>query len=287
MNLFEKTRYNYAQLSVSNKVIAWTVVISLLAWLLGYFYPVVYDKLSFPGDIRLLITQPWSLLTYGFIHGGFFHLLFNMLALSVVARFMMNIFSGKQFITLYILGIIAGAIIYLGFNSFATGIYKSSSLVGASAGVYAVLFFACFYEPTTMVRIIVWNVKLVYVAYVLLAIDIGSVIIGMNPGGSVAHLAGAGLGFYTARQMRNGIDILEPFSGIMNFFSGSLSRKRTPKKPSHLKTVYKSEKRSSPVGFSKTETQKRVDAILEKISESGYESLSKADKDFLFQVGKD
>jgi membrane associated rhomboid family serine protease len=289
MDLIDKARFKYAQLDISGKLIVIISISTIAMWLLGMLYPPIENWFAVPSDFIAALLQPWSWLTYGFLHGGIFHLAINMLILYFIGQMMLNLFTGRQFMTLFFTGIIAGGLAFTAASAIFTNYFINSYLVGASAGVFALLFFVCSYMPDTQVRLFfTLNVKLKYVAFALIFFDIVAIATRTNAGGSVAHLAGAALGYYTAIKMKSGIDILDGFAGIgdsvANFFKPSKSKKKS--RPSRMKTVYKSNTKKK-TAKKPTDQQASIDAILDKISESGYESLTKAEKDFLFKAGKE
>ncbi len=288
MDFLDNLKLKYAQLNVSGKLVVWVSLTTLLFWFLGYVYQPITDWFGLPAGFVPAVLQPWSWFTYGFLHGGIFHLFFNMLVLYFTGQMMLNLFSGRQFLTLFFTGILAGGFAFTLASGVFTDFFDNTLLVGASAGVYATLFFICAYMPDTPVRLFfVLNVKLKYLAYGLIALDVFAIVSNTNAGGSVAHLAGAALGYYAATRMKLGIDVLEGFSvvgdNIVGFFKSS-PKKSTRK--SKMKTVYKNQTKTAQTKPSSNH-QQRIDGILDKISESGYESLSRDEKDFLFKAGKD
>tara|TARA_B100001059_G_scaffold35682_1_gene28833 strand:- start:7745 stop:8617 length:873 start_codon:yes stop_codon:yes gene_type:complete len=229
-----------------------------------------------------LPTKPWSIITYSFLHSGFFHLFWNMYLLFFSSKLFLNLFPSNTFFNVYFLGVVVGGITFiLSYTFFPVFQNSSPVMIGASAGVMAVFIFMSTYSPDLEIRLILFNVKLRYLGIAFLLLDIVQIPYG-NAGGHLAHLGGAILGFYYVKQLKNGKDIGKPFKNfidkIMNIFL------RKPK----MRTVYKREKsqkinkKVSDAG----EKQKRIDGILDKISISGYESLTQAEKDFLFKVGK-
>ncbi len=197
----------------------------------------------------------------------------------------MNLFDARRFINVYFLGVILGGLFFLlSYNVFPTLISANTALIGASAGVSAVLIFICAYIPNQEVRIIFFNVKLWYVGAFFILMDLVQISYGDNLGGRLAHLGGALLGYVYARQLLKGMDIGSGFSNMLDGL-GNLFKKREHKAP--LKTVYKKGRKESREDYDKQARQKKIDAILDKISKSGYESLSKAEKDFLFKAGKE
>ncbi|PRP66066.1 rhomboid family intramembrane serine protease [Nonlabens agnitus] len=289
MDFVDNIKLKYATLNVSGKLVAVISITTLLFWLLGLIYPPITAWFALPSRFVPAILQPWSWLTYGFLHGGIFHLLINMLVLYFTGQMMLNLFSGRQFLTLFFTGIVAGGLVFTLVSELFVGFFSNNVLVGASAGVYATLFFICSYMPETQVRLFfILNVKLKYLAIALIVFDIIAILTNNNAGGSVAHLAGAAVGYYSATRMKAGIDILEGFAGfgdsMVNLFK---PKPKSAKTNRNMKTVYRNTNKTSTPKKSASDHQKRVDAILDKISASGYECLSREEKDFLFQAGKD
>lgn len=284
-------RYQYARLSIAEKLIAINVAVfiinALSVFLLGLRSDVVMKWFELPKDFFDFIVQPWSLVTYSFFHGGIWHLFWNMLVLYFAARIFLNLFGPRRFVNVYFLGVIFGGLLFLlSYNVFPALIGIQTALIGASAGVTAVLIFVCTYIPNQEVRLIFFNIKLWYLGVFIVLIDLIQIPTSGNAGGHLAHLGGALLGYLYARQLLHGKDIGDGFSKMLDSLSNLFSGRK--KKPP-LKTVYrnKQSKSSRAVNYDKESRQRKIDGILDKISKSGYESLSKAEKDFLFKAGKE
>ena len=229
-----------------------------------------------------LPIKPWSIITYSFLHSGFFHLFWNMYLLFFSSKLFLNLFPSNTFFNVYFLGVVVGGITFiLSYTFFPVFQNSSPVMIGASAGVMAVFIFMSTYSPDLEIRLILFNVKLRYLGIAFLLLDIVQIPYG-NAGGHLAHLGGAILGFYYVKQLKNGKDIGKPFK---NFIDKIINIFR--KKPK-MRTVYKREKsqKINKKVSNAGEKQKRIDRILDKISISGYESLTQAEKDFLFKVGK-
>lgn len=229
-----------------------------------------------------LSTKPWSIITYSFLHSGFFHLFWNMYLLFFSSKLFLNLFPSNTFFNVYFLGVVVGGITFILSYTFFPAFQNSSPvMIGASAGVMAVFIFMSTYSPDLEIRLILFNVKLRYLGIAFLLLDIVQIPYG-NAGGHLAHLGGAILGFYYVKQLKNGKDIGKPFK---NFIDKIINIFR--KKPK-MRTVFKREKsqKINKKVSNAGEKQKRIDRILDKISISGYESLTQAEKDFLFKVGK-
>jgi rhomboid family protein len=281
------------RLTAFEKIIAVNVAVYIVGWFIANLSSLSRINSLFwlilPRDFADFILKPWTIVTYGFTHVGFWHLFFNMLVLYFVGRSFSNLFSIKLSLNVYFLGIIVGGLSFmLVYTLFPSGILKlAGPLVGASAGVRAALIFLCAYLPKKEVRLLTFNVKLMYIGLVLVILDVPG-LFSLNAGGSVAHFGGYALGYFYAFQLKKGIDIGKGFERFMDSISSFFSKGKT----SNLKTVYKSKKKGKAyAGHTKEEfgefnKQKKIDLILDKISKSGYDSLSSEEKEFLFKAGK-
>jgi membrane associated rhomboid family serine protease len=294
----DKFRYKLQTATVVEKLIAINIVVFIfffliktIAFLFNLPSDFITEWLVFPKELGEFVFKPWSIITYSFLHSGIWHILSNMLILYYAGIYFLNYFSSKKLLTFYFLGVVIGALVYmLSYNLFpafeATG---KSYLVGASAGVMSVLVGVATKVPNMRIRLMfVGSIKFWYIAAFLVVIDIIQIPFG-NAGGHFAHLGGAFLGYMYTKQLAQGNDIASGFEKFINWFIGLFdsSQKAKPK----MKTVYK-KKGASPYKtkvpiINKDEKQQKIDAILDKISTSGYDSLTKQEKDFLFHAGKD
>ncbi|NJB72269.1 membrane associated rhomboid family serine protease [Saonia flava] len=284
-------KYQFARLNIAEKLIAVNVLVFLVSgiftFLLGLPDNSVSKWFELPKNFMDFIGQPWSIVTYSFFHGGFTHLFWNMLMLYFSGRIFLNLFGPKKFINVYFLGVIVGGIVFLlSYNVFPALVSVNTVLIGASAGVTAVLIFICAYIPNQEVRVFFFNIKLWYVGAFFVLIDLVQIPSGGNVGGHLAHLGGALLGYIYARQLAKGNDIGEGFENFLNGIANMFKRKE---KKAPLKTVYRKAKtvKRNKADYDKESHQRKIDSILDKISKSGYESLSKDEKDFLFKAGKE
>ncbi len=285
-------QYYFARLSVAEKLIAINVGVFILVGISAALFGVPADSVlhwfELPKDFFSFLGKPWTLITYSFFHAGIGHIFWNMLILYFSGRIFLNLFDDQRFFNVYFLGVILGGLVFLlSYNIFPTLLAINSSLIGASAGITAVLIFICAYIPNQEVRIIFFNVKLWHIGAFVVLVDLIQLAYGGNIGGRLAHLGGAFLGYIYARQLLNGKDIGEGFSRLWKGIAAIF--KARPKKPP-LKTVYRKKAAGASrggVNYDKETRQRKIDAILDKISKSGYESLSKEEKDFLFKAGKE
>ena len=284
-------KYQYARLSIAEKLIVINILVfivnGLFSFLLGLHKDSIVGWFQLPEDFFDFIEQPWSLITYSFFHAGFGHIFWNMLLLYFSGRIFLSLFDSKRFINVYFLGVIFGGLLFLlSYNIFPALLGINTALIGASAGVTAILIFVCAYIPNQQVKVVFFNVKLWQVGVFVVLVDLVQIPSSGNAGGHLAHLGGALLGYVYARQLLNGKDIGEGFSKVLDTIVNLFKRKeqKTP-----LKTVYRKRKAttSSKADYDKQSHQRKIDIILDKISKSGYESLSKSEKDFLFKAGKE
>ncbi|MCX2720413.1 rhomboid family protein [Lentiprolixibacter aurantiacus] len=283
--------YQFARLNTAEKLIVINVAVYIIHALVVYLFALngnaIVRWFELPADFFDMLSQPWSLVTYSFFHGGLLHLFFNMLVLYYVGRIFLNLFGNRTFTNVYFLGVILGGLLFLlSYNVFPAFMGGRTSLIGASAGVTAVLIFVCAYMPNQEVRLLFFNVKLWHIGAFIVLMDLVMITADQNPGGRIAHLGGAVLGYYYARRLLNGQDIGKGFSALLDSLA-SLFKKQEKKAP--MKTVYRKNGKTGKKSpdYQKESRQRKIDAILDKISKSGYESLSKEEKDFLFKAGKE
>ncbi|MEQ8714188.1 MAG: rhomboid family intramembrane serine protease [Cyclobacteriaceae bacterium] len=264
-------------------------VVLVLSGLSGV-YESFRNYLMLPADFTSFIFQPWSLITYFFTHEGFLHIIFNMLFLFWFGRLIQDFLGNNRLISLYVIGGIMGGLFYmLMYNvvPFYHDRIDGSLMLGASAGVFAVVVGAATFMPNhTFFLLFLGAVRIKYIAmfYVLLSL---SRTIGSNAGGELAHIGGAIIGFLFIKQLQKGNDLGAPVIQTMDFFKGLF--KPSPKiKVTHKKASGSTRKAasSSTTSSSGGTDQAEIDAILDKISEKGYESLSKEEKQKLFNASR-
>ncbi len=284
-------RYQYARLSIAEKLIAINIAVFIINYLVPFLlrlHPQTIQRWFWlPKGVLAYFSQPWSLLTYSFFHGDIWHVVMNMLILFYMSKILLNLFDAKKFLNIYFLGVICGGIAFMAsYNIFPVFLDNTLPLVGASAGVMAILIFVCTYNPNQEVRVFMFNIKLWYIGAFFVLKDLIQ-IPGGNSGGHIAHLGGALLGYLYARKLAEGTDIGSGFSKMLDGIATMFTPK---KKVATMKTVYKnraSTSGSTKVKHDKASNQRKIDDILDKIGKSGYESLSQAEKDFLFKAGKE
>ncbi|MFH1161092.1 MAG: rhomboid family intramembrane serine protease [bacterium] len=243
------------------------------------------DYLAVPASLPVLVTRPWTMLTYMFLHVSIWHILFNMLWLYWFGRIFLEYLTEKQMGWVYILGGLAGAGVFiLAFNIFPVfqPELELSYALGASASVMAIVTAISFYVPNYTIYLLFFGrVRIVYLAMILFVFDFFMIPSG-NAGGHIAHIGGAILGFLFIKTIRR-----SPTSSYSTrkSFSSWFSRMFSSSRRSGFKG---SQVHSRPVSdddynHQRTQQQKRIDSILEKISKGGYDSLTREEKEFLFK----
>ena len=275
MELKNKINLYISGLNIVEKIILFNITVYLLPFVLKtvlFLFNIkglsIVNWFTIDATLSEFILKPWSILTYGFIHGSFSHIFWNMLILYYFGNILKNIFGEKLILNLFLSGIVAGGLTYLiSYNLFPVFKGVNSVMIGASAGVMSVLFFLAAYDPQYRIRIIFFDIKILYIALFLFFYDIIQIPLN-NSGGHIAHIGGALWGYYYSVKYNNGSDLV---NSILSYF-----KKNTNNKPS-LKS--KTDNKSF--------NQDKIDEILDKISDSGYDSLTKSEKEYLFKVGKD
>lgn len=265
---------------------------------LGDIYKAGLSYLMMPASLPKLATQPWTVFTYMFLHEGVFHILFNMLFLYWFGLLIHQYLGSRKLANLYILGGLFGAVFYVLIYNLApyfSASVDSSMMLGASAGVFAVVVGAATLSPnTTFFLLLIGPVRIVYIAafYVILSFANS---IGDNAGGEIAHLGGALLGYLYIVQLRKGNDWGIPVQKVGIFFENLFSGNRRKVKVSYRKAKtessgafggFSAKSTSTPAPKSQETTQEEIDRILDKIAEKGYDALSKEEKRKLFEFSK-
>lgn len=288
-------RYNngHVQLIIINVIVYVVLGISMVILTVSGFENIfsgVHNQFSVPARFADFVTRPWTLLTYMFTHNlvQVLHILFNMLILYWFGRLFVEYLGSDKLIALYVLGGLAGGIAYLAAHNTIPYFMQRAAMfnfemVGASAAVNAVVvatatllpnytFFLLFFGPV--------RIKYIAAVFVLLSF-IGS--IGDNAGGNIAHLGGALIGFLYMKQLQSGINWGSWITATLDWFK-DLFKPRPKVKVTYRKDAYQTT--SGRKAGKSSVSQDELDAILDKISEGGYESLTKEEKEKLFNASK-
>lgn len=286
MAFIDEIKKMYQNGSIIIRLIFVNVAVFVLVGILGLLSLVVDFEtvrwLAVPADLKVLLYRPWTIISYMFLHYDFMHILFNMLWLYWFGQIFLQYIEQKQLLSVYLLGGISGGLFYIIaynlFPAFATMIPFSFAL-GASASVMAVVFATAFYVPDYEVQLFfIGKVKLKFIALFSIVLDLLSIPNG-NAGGHIAHIGGALFGFWFISEYKKGKLITKGFNRILDsfftFFKKNSKVKMSYKKTGNVDYDYQNKK---------TSQQEDMNLILEKISKSGYASLTKEEKELLFKM---
>jgi membrane associated rhomboid family serine protease len=288
MTIFNDLKSRYRLGNVALQLIFWNIGVFLIAIL--FFYQFKSGQFLFPNwlalssDPLVSLSRPWTFLTYAFFHDGIGHLFFNMMVLHFCSQLFLTFFTTKQFMGLYVLSAIFSGIVFVLSYYF---LQYTSMIVGASAAIYAILVATTTYQPLMQVQLFLFgNIKLWYITAVVLLLDVLQFRVE-NIGGHISHLAGALFGFVYIKLLVSGVDLSKLVSGVVDFFwSLFQKRNKTPFKKVHVNYARKEAPKTVSRIVTKDKTQQQIDEILDKISQSGYDCLTKEEKEFLFKAGK-
>lgn len=273
------------------------VLTKLLFLILGGFtmgnpdsaYSTVLHYFCVPGDPMRLLMQPWSLITHIFLHDNLWHLISNLLFLHLFARIVSDLIGDRRILPLYILGGLTGALFFI--VSAVLGIIPAGYALGASGAVMVLGGATLILAPDYRVSLLLLgNVKVKYIVLVQLLLDLTAVAGSYNSGGPIAHIAGFLLGCVFVYQLRDGKDWTEPVDRVLTWieglFSGRSKYQKKNRKPGPMKATYVRETPNSAQPTKEHGFQERLDTILDKIKQSGYESLTTEEKEFLYQASQ-
>ncbi|HNP94443.1 MAG TPA: rhomboid family intramembrane serine protease [Cyclobacteriaceae bacterium] len=291
-SVFQRPNNAHVQLIVINVAVFLAMGVIYVFSTVGgaeWIYSIVSNQFTIPPKFADFLLRPWTIVTYAFSHSltDIFHILFNMLIFYWFGKLFIEYLGNDKLVALYVLGAIAGGIIYLlVYNTIPYFIERSgfSGMVGASAAVYAIVTGAAVLLPNyTFYLLFLGPVRIKYIAgfYIVLSF-LGSV--GSNAGGNIAHLGGALMGFIYIKQLQVGVDWGAWVTATLDWIKGLF------KPRSHVKVSYRKEEprktKTRATSGPKKASQEEIDAILDKISERGYESLTSDEKEKLFNASK-
>lgn len=294
MNIVNDLKLQYKIGDMTTKLIFWNLLLFAIPEVVFSLLRLFNVSISYHEFVGLtnnptdLLYKPWTIISYSFFHSSFLHILFNMLMLNFVGKLFSTFFTQKQLLSLYILGgVFAGMIYIASYYLFPLLANQHTLLVGASASVMAILVATTTYQPEMNLRLaLIGNVKLWHIAIVFLILDFIQLPLE-NTGGHLSHLGGALFGFIYIKALQSGIDLGSGLNTVLDWFANLFS----PKKNTPFTKIHRNPKSAKPTKTSgkivtKDKTQQQIDEILDKISQSGYDSLTADEKEFLFKAGK-
>lgn len=292
-DFIERLKQRYKTGSVMTRLIFINLFVFIILKIVGVIFTLfniyavdLITLLGVPSHIPLLLNRIWTPITYMFVHEGFLHLLFNMLWLYWFGQIFMQYFTGRTLGSLYVLGGLAGAMLYvIAFNTipYYTEMERGW-MIGASAAVMAIVMGAAFYRPDVQLNLLFLGpIKIVYIAIFAFILDFLSLGNPMNPGGHVAHIGGALLGYFFAIQYKKGRDITGWMGRAIDWFFGLFKpRMKRPK----MKVKHARQQTDWEYNQRKHSEQEEIDAILDKLKQTGYSGLSSEEKKKLFDASK-
>ena len=281
-----------------NNILGKLIMVNVGVWLIlqlidtflwffnSHLYPQIIQFISVHSDLGHLVTHPWTLITYMFVHEGFWHILFNMLWLYWFGKIFLQYLSERQLLAIYFIGGIGGALFYiLTFNILPSfeNVFHYSYAIGASASVMAIVTAIAFYVPNYRMHLMFLGpVKIYWIAIFFFVYDILNIRSG-NAGGHLSHIGGALWGWFFVYSLRKGKDLTIGFSSFAEWFMGLFQKKNKK-----FKVSYSEGERFTDEEYNlqRNQNQAEIDKILDKIAKSGYNSLSKQEKEILFRASR-
>lgn len=297
MAIIDDLRRHYRQGGMLLRIVYINIAIFLLLHLVGLVMWMTGTQeqnflltwLAMPSSFKELMWKPWTVFTYCFTHENLWHILFNLLWLYGIGRIFMEFFSPKQLSALYLLGGIAGALIYLvAYNVLPPLLGTQGLLIGASASVMAIVVAVGLYAPNYKIGILfLGQISLKWIALVMVVLSVMS-IQGDNPGGNIAHLGGALIGLWFATAIRKGHDITRWLNKLLDGMASFKIRMpaRRKSKPQVGQPVGGTAYRGNTTSNDDTPTEEELDRVLAKLKRSGYSALTDKERDILFKASR-
>lgn len=294
---FNKPNNTLVQLILINTVVFLALLLTKVSLTMAQNLDVYYfirGQLMLPGDLGDFLRKPWTLLTYFFTHDEIFHILYNMLFLYWFGRLIDEYLGNRRLIGLYIMGGLAGGLLYLAMYNLVPYFQAQSDtarMLGASAAAFSVAVGAATLLPNYTFHLLFFGaVRIKYIVFFFIVLSIAQSA-GTNAGGNLAHLGGALMGFCYVKLLQNGTDLGRPIYWIADGWS-NLLKPKPPVKVSYRQRSNANTQASSFLSSTGTSSsvstpdQDEVDMILDKISRSGYESLTREEKQKLFRASQ-
>jgi membrane associated rhomboid family serine protease len=261
-----------------------SVIVSLIAQSVSPNGAKFIDNFYLPKDIVELLLQPWSIVTYMFMHSfsDILHIVMNMMFLYWFGDMAIRLHGNRTVLANYLMGGFFAALIFLLIGNIFNISSFGDVLLGASGAVYAIVFSVIFYNPNQKINLLfIGPVAIKFLGMFMVFIDLLKISQGDNTGGQFAHLGGLLWGYLFIFNLKKNRDLT---SGIKRFIEFVSTLTNKDKRKRKFKVVHNNFKTDEEYNLDKSVQQKKVDEILDKISKSGYDSLSKEEKDFLFKA---
>ncbi|MFN4146388.1 MAG: rhomboid family intramembrane serine protease [Runella sp.] len=293
---FSKSDNAVIKLILLNVIVFVAMVVFYVVFTFGQypaFYEWIVQQLRLPAQFSAFLYKPWTLITNFFVHQGPFHIFFNMLSLYWFGRVLEEYIGSRRLVSIFILGGLAGGLAFLLLYNTLPYFqnHLDTGLIGASGAVFAIILAAATLLPDyTFSLLLIGPVRLKYIAAFCIILSMAQ-LVGPNAGGNVAHLAGALLGFGFIKSLRAGYDWGKPIYALSTFFQRLFTKHSTVRVPQRTRAATTTQTRRferTPDHSTTTSipNQDEIDAILDKISKSGYESLTRDEKQKLYQASQ-
>ncbi|MGF1564040.1 MAG: rhomboid family intramembrane serine protease [Flavobacteriales bacterium] len=275
-------------------VLVWIAVVALSVlgrWFIPALMPYSVHAffLATTADPAVLVWRPWSVVTHMFTHAGLFHIFFNMWLLWIIGNIFQGFFGQRKLLAIYLMGGLVGFLVFfLLYNGSPALDMRGTTALGASAAVMAIFVATATYFPDMTLRLFLFgDVKLKYLALIYVLLDFFALNGVSNVGGHAGHLGGALYGFLSMSLIRKGTDLNGWMERLIDFFARLFTRGEKMRVAYRNREADKRRKSDEEFNVEKKARQERIDAILDKISRNGYDSLTKDEKDYLFRHGQD
>jgi membrane associated rhomboid family serine protease len=308
MAYYEKQYQRRSLFSQGNSALITLIAINLIIFVIFAFIKAIYylrfengqqavaafdtgmlNWFTLPADINKIGTRPWTIITHMFVHTGLWHIFGNMLWLWMFGYILQDLTGNKKIVPVFLYGGLAGALAFVLAFNLSPALkpdLPAASALGASAGIMAIAVATTFIAPGYRIfpmlngGIPLWVITSIYVIIDLATIPVS------NPGGHIAHLAGAITGLLFMYSFRRGYDWGEWMNNFWDWFT-NLFNPDKPKKGKVIKHELFYKSTAKPYKKTPNVTEQRVNEILDKISQKGYNSLSEEEKDLLKRASQD
>lgn len=290
-SLADDIRQNFNTGNMVTKLIIVNVAVFVVTALLFAFsklYPFdnwIHQYLCLSARPDYFLYRPWTFITHLFIHGGVFHLLWNMVGLNLFGRITGDLLGDRRILPLYIFGGLISGLIYLLSVNFILHAPNSFAM-GASGSIMAIAMTAGLIAPDYIIRLLlIGDVKIKYIVAAFIFLDILGTQAEVNTGGHFAHLGGALAGLMFIFLYKKGYDVLLPFEKLQQALTFQPKANKHIEHRAKMRVEHRSVRSQSMLTRKSQEEslpfQEELDRILDKIKEKGYEKLSQEEKAFL------
>ena len=255
----------------------------------GLYTQEILPWVALPAQLDKLLLKPWTIITHMFVHDNVWHIISNMLWLWAFGYILQDLAGNRKLTPIFFYGGLAGALAFLVAYNLLPPLKENivgAKAIGASAGVMAIAIATTALSPNYRIfPMINGGIPLWVITMIFVIIDLATIPYN-NPGGHIAHLAGAGMGLLFVVMLRRGQDwslwMNNFFDWTTNLFNPDRPKKgQSPKTTLYYKSSVKPFKKTSHI------TQQRIDEILEKIHQKGFNSLSEDEKEVLKRASKE